>query len=89
MSELRSVSQREMRNQSGELLRRVADGESVMNPNNATPAAILDPAAPPPPLPRAAAGRLSVGTGLDLSLLPAPRPCRTATQDLLDADRGQ
>jgi len=89
MSELRSVSQREMRNQSGELLRRVADGESVLITNNGTPAAILVPAAASPQARLAAAGRLSVGTGLDLSLLPAPRPCRTATQDLLDADRGQ
>lgn len=83
-----SVSQREMRNNSGELLRRVAGGESVLVTNNGVPAAVLVPAGAGPRDRLAAAGRLRVGTGVDLSRLPAPVPARVPTEHLLDEDRG-
>lgn len=83
-----SVSQREMRNNSGELLRRVAEGESVLVTNNGVPAAVLVPVATAPRDRLAAAGRLRVGAGLDLSRLPAPAPGRVPTEQLLDDDRG-
>lgn len=40
---MRSVSQREMRNQSGELLRAVEAGESVIVTNRGKPVAMLSP----------------------------------------------
>lgn len=82
-----------MRNNSGELLRRVAAGESVLVTNDGVPAAVLVPAAAGLRDRLQASGRLRVGTGLDLSVLPAPDQavpgaCRT-TDDLLDEDRGR
>lgn len=83
-----SVSQREMRNNSGELLRRVAQGESVLVTNNGVPAAVLVPPGADVRARLTAAGRLKVGTGLDLGALPAPVPAGTSTEQLLDEDRG-
>lgn len=83
-----SVSQRELRNNSGELLRRVADGESVLVTDNGVPAAVLVPVGTAPRDRLAAAGRLRVGTGLDLSRLPAPVPGRVPSEQLLGDDRG-
>ena len=40
---VREISQRELRNQSGDVLRRVAAGESFVVTNNGTPAALLTP----------------------------------------------
>jgi len=40
---MRSVTHREMRNQSGEILRRVADGETVQVTNRGEPAALIIP----------------------------------------------
>lgn len=40
---MRTVSHREMRNQSGELLRSVEAGESVIVTNNGRPVAVLSP----------------------------------------------
>ena len=86
---LDSVSHWEMRNNSGELLRRVAQGESVLVTNNGSPAAILVPAGADVRTRLVAAGRLTVGTGLDLSALPSPVATTASTQALLDEDRGQ
>ena len=86
---MESVSQREMRNNSGELLRRVAEGESVLVTNNGVPAAVLVPAGSDVRSRLVASGRLSVGTGLDLGALPPPAPSGLGTQALLDEDRGE
>jgi len=83
-----SISQREMRNNSGELLRRVAEGESVMVTNNGVPAAVLVPAGSGVRERLTASGRLRAGTGLDLEALPPPVSSSVSTEQLLDEDRG-
>ncbi|MGA9284671.1 MAG: type II toxin-antitoxin system prevent-host-death family antitoxin [Solirubrobacteraceae bacterium] len=40
---MRTVTHREMRNQSGEILRHVADGETIQVTNNGRPAALIVP----------------------------------------------
>lgn len=40
---MKTISQRELRNNSGEVLRAVAAGESILITNNAKPAALLTP----------------------------------------------
>lgn len=82
-----SVSQREMRNNSGDLLRRVAEGETVVVTNNGVPAAVLVPAAASVRTRLAASGRLKVGTGVDVSALPSPITSTIATEDILEEDR--
>lgn len=85
---MESVSQREMRNNSGELLRRVAQGESVLITNGGVPAAVMVPATSDVRTHLIAAGRLRAGTGLDLSALPAPVPSAWSSDELLAEDRG-
>ena len=71
-----------------ELLRRVAQGESVMVTNNGVPAAVI--------VPRTAGVRerlaASVGSswapGLGVTALPPPTTPALPTQDVLDEDRG-
>jgi prevent-host-death family protein len=84
-----SVSQREMRNNSGELLRRVAEGESVLVTNNGVPAAVLVPAGSDVRQRLTASGRLRGGTGLDLGALPAPVVAPVSTERLIEEDRGR
>jgi len=84
-----SISQREMRNNSGEVLRRVAQGESVVVTNNGVPAAVLVPAGSDVRSRLTASGRLRAGTGLDLSFLPPPMSSQVSTEQLLGEDRGQ
>lgn len=86
---MESISQREMRNNSGELLRRVAEGESVLVTNNGVPAAVLVPAGSDIRSRLTASGRLRVGSGLDLSVLPPPVTAGTPTERLLEEDRGR
>jgi prevent-host-death family protein len=86
---MESVSQREMRNNSGDLLRRVAEGESVLVTNNGVPAAVLVPPGSGVRERLTASGRLRVGAGLDLSALPTPVTVQISTEDLLDEDRGR
>ena len=85
---MESVSQREMRNNSGELLRRVAEGESVLITNGGVPAAVMVPAGSDTRTRLVAAGRLRVGTGLILSALPDAVQIERSSEDLLDEDRG-
>lgn len=82
-----AVSQREMRNNSGELLRRVAEGESVLVTNNGVPAAVLVPAGSSIRERLAASGRLRMGSGLDLGQLPPPVSSAAATEELIAEDR--
>jgi prevent-host-death family protein len=84
---MESVSQREMRNNSGDLLRRVAEGESVLVTNNGVPAAVLVPAGAGIRERLTASGRLRVGAGLDLDTLPAPVAVPVSTEELLGQDR--
>jgi prevent-host-death family protein len=83
-----SVSQREMRNNSGEFLRRVAEGESVLITNGGVPAAVMVPAGSDTRTRLVAAGRLRAGTGLDLSALPPPVRSARSSDDLLAEGRG-
>ena len=85
---MESVSQREMRNKSGELLRRVAAGESVLVTNNGVPAAVLVPVGADARSRLVATGRLRVGAGLDLTALPTRVRAPRLTADLLEEDRG-
>jgi prevent-host-death family protein len=85
---MEQVSQREMRNRSAELLRRVADGESVLVTNGGVPAAVIVPASAGVRERLVAAGRLRVGTGLDMEALPAPVSAAVSTEDVLAEDRG-
>jgi prevent-host-death family protein len=85
---MEQVSQREMRNRSAELLRRVADGESVLVTNGGVPAAVIVPASASVRERLVAAGRLRVGTGLDMEALPAPVRGAVSTEDVLAEDRG-
>lgn len=85
---MESVSQREMRNRSGELLRRVAEGESVLITNGGVPAAVMIPAGSDTRTRLIVAGRLRAGTGLDVNALPAPVRTARSSDDLLAEDRG-
>jgi prevent-host-death family protein len=84
---MESVSHREMRNNSGELLRRVAAGESVLITNGGVPAAVMVPAGGDSRTRLIAAGRLRTGTGLDLSALPTAIRSVQSSDDLLAEDR--
>lgn len=70
---MNTISQREMRNNSAEVLRRVAGGETILVTNNGRPAALLSP----PPSSRyeqlVATGVLRrASRSLDVQLLPEP-----------------
>jgi prevent-host-death family protein len=81
------VSQREMRNNSGEILRRVAAGESILITNGGAAAAVLSPASSSVRDRLVAAGRLRLGTGLDIAALPPPVATEQSMEALLEQDR--
>lgn len=85
---MEAISQREMRNNSGQVLRRVAAGESFVVTNNGVPTAVLSPVPTGQRAELAAAGLLRPGTGLNLDDLPEPVTSPTSTEHLLDEDRG-
>lgn len=83
-----SVSLWEMCNNSGELLRRVAEGESVLITNGGVPTAVMVPAGIDARTRLIAVGRLRPGTGLDLGALPEPVRSTRLSDDLLVEGRG-
>jgi prevent-host-death family protein len=85
---MEAISQREMRNNSAQVLRRVASGESFVVTNNGVPAAVLSPAPTDRRGELIAAGLLRPGTGLNLDELPEPLMSTLSTAELLDEDRG-
>ena len=85
---METISQREMRNNSGEILRRVARGESFLITSGGVPAAVLSPPSSSAREALVAAGRLTPGTGLDVDLLPPPAVPARSTDQVLDEDRG-
>ena len=76
-----------MRNNSGELLRRVAEGESVLITNGGEPAAVMIPASSDTRARLIAGGRLRPGTGFDLGALPVPIRSARSSEDLITEDR--
>ena len=72
-----------MRNNSGELLRRVAEGESVLITNGGEPAAVMIPASSDTRARLIAGGRLRPGTGA----LPVPIRSARSSEDLITEDR--
>ena len=84
-----TISQREMRNSSGAILRRVAAGETLLVPNGGVPAAILSP------VPRTVHERLVLegrlrpaSAPLDVSALPPRVRSAMSTEDAVADDRG-
>jgi prevent-host-death family protein len=82
-----SISQREMRNNSGEVLRRVAEGESFLVTNRGVPTAVIAPAEQTARATLLALGRLTPGTGLDLDALPVAVEPIASTAQVLTEDR--
>ncbi|MPQ98607.1 type II toxin-antitoxin system prevent-host-death family antitoxin [Modestobacter sp. I12A-02628] len=90
---MESISHREMRNNSSEVLRRVAAGESFVITNNGEPAALLSP--PRPPLSRfdemVATGEIiPAAHELDVAALPEPMDLEgPSTAELIAELRGR
>lgn len=85
---MRTISQRELRNNSGEVLRAVAAGESILITNNAQPAALLTPVPTTTRERLLSAGRLvPAKQRFDARPLPQRRPAPTSADELLELDR--
>lgn len=89
---MRTVTHREMRNNSGEILRAVAAGETIQVTNNGKVAAIISP--PPEPEERVIDRLIAEGRARPalepLSTLtpPPPRRSTVTTKEILDDLRG-
>ena len=84
-----SISHREMRNNSSEVLRRIAAGETLVVTNGGEPAALLSPILSSTRQRLAAQGRLRFAAEpLDVAALPARQPTSTSVDQLLDDERG-
>lgn len=86
---METISHRELRNNSAEVLRRVGSGETLLVTNNGRPAALISP----PPSDRygamMAAGLLRpAAEPLDVSSLPEPAESDVDTAELLRQLRG-
>ena len=85
-----SITHREMRNNSGAVLKRVAAGETLIITNNGKPAALLSPIAPTNHELLTAQGRLRPGVvPFDVAALPPPVRTLTSVDEMLDDDRGE
>lgn len=89
---METISQRQLRNQSGEVLRRVAAGESFVVANDGVPTAVLTPVRPTPHEQLIASGQLTPAR-LPRDLAASPRRRTSglgeATVATLDKDRGE
>ena len=85
---MRTISQRELRNNSGEVLRAVAAGESMVITNHGQPAALLTPVPGTVRERLIAAGRLvPAKKAFGATPLPPPSPIPTGMDELLELDR--
>ncbi len=84
---MRTISQRELRNHSGEVLRAVAAGESILITNNSQPAALLTPVPTTTRERLLTAGRLVPAEQRFDAPRPQRRPVRTTVNELLEHDR--
>lgn len=85
---MRTISQRELRNNSGEVLRAVAAGESVVITNHGEPAALLTPVPTSTRERLIAAGRLVPATrNFDSPPRPPRKVVTSPVNELLELDR--
>lgn len=85
---MRTISQRELRNNSGEVLRAVAAGESMVITNRGQPAAMLTPVPGTVRERLVAAGRLvPAAKAFGATPLPAPVTVPAGADELLERDR--
>ncbi len=85
---MRTISQRELRNNSGEVLRAVAAGESMVITNHGQPAALLTPVPGTVRERLIATGRLvPAKNAFAATPLPPPSPIPTGMDELLELDR--
>ena len=84
-----SISHREMRNNSGSILRRVAAGESLLVTNDGVPAALLVPVPTSPLEQLIAQGEVAPSSvPFDVDALPPPVTSSVPTEQIIDDDRG-
>jgi prevent-host-death family protein len=83
---MRTVTHREMRNQSGDILRSVADGETVQVTNNGTVAALIVPPGTDPLADLASRGQVRVARNPTASLRSIVRRKSTAGSQAIVAD---
>jgi len=83
---MRTVTHREMRNQSGEILRHVADGETIQVTNNGQLAALIVPPGADALTDLASRGQVRVARNPTSSLRSISRRPSTATSKAIVAD---
>lgn len=90
MCYMKEITHREMRNDSAAVLRRVADGESMVITNRGQPAAVIGPPSNDPLVLLAAQGRLREAI-VAPSTLRSIKPKRSTktTVEILDDTRGR
>ena len=86
LCDMRTVTHREMRNQSGEILRRVADGETIEVTNNGRPAALIVPPGGDALTDLLSRGQVRVARNRASSLRSISRRTSTASSEALVAD---
>jgi prevent-host-death family protein len=83
---MRTVTHREMRNQSGDILRRVADGETIQVTNNGQVAALIVPPGTDPLADLVSRGQVRVARNSTSSLQSIVRRKGTADSRAIVAD---
>ncbi|WP_414696447.1 type II toxin-antitoxin system Phd/YefM family antitoxin [Pengzhenrongella sp.] len=86
---METISTRELQENSADVLRRVAAGESVFVSDGGVPVAVLSPPALSVLGRLEVTGRLTQGTGVDLARLPTPVTSEVDTGALLEVDRSR